>query len=138
MSWDAKTTSISVIIRNKTCFRFNFFCFYLHTHSILYRFSVDFYSFFAIQISALLSRDNKKMFPRGNICHVLYPVNWRFSIVTKQFFSIRHVYSVSAIVMVFFAFFHSPCSCSPYEISSFTWKWHNRTPVTYTCCIRNQ
>lgn len=121
-----------------------------HEHFISFRFSMDFYSIFFFVCVTLhfesqlclvvrLQQEAKrkkvpKTFPRCNICHVLYPVNWRFSIVIKQFFFYLFRFVMFArfwviVVVVIVAFLFGGaltplrCMCSvPYEISSFTWK----------------
>lgn len=82
--------------------------------------------FFALYISnfdcVLLSvcriekkKNVAKTFPRCNICHVLYPVNWRFSIVIEPFFfslsrspiSNQCVFTWFRLVLLFSSFFPS-------------------------------
>lgn len=124
-SWDARTASTSIITQNTTCFDF----FFRHKQFISFRFSTDFCSlFFCLShfesqlylVVRFVARKKNvpKTFPRCNICHVLYPVNWRFSIVTKQFFfvlfvSIRCVCTVSVIVIVFYFLCSSVRACAP-------------------------
>lgn len=92
-----------------------------------------------------------KTFPRCNNCHVQYPFLpclWLLSfslliVLICRVISRSLARSLSVLCNQLFNYFvlyslydfpSSQCRL-PYEISSFTWKWHNITlPVTYTCC----
>lgn len=128
---------------------FLFLCLYQRKHAIFISIFRGFLFIFRNStVCTVVRLQEKKCFP-GVIFVMFYIRLIGVSALSQNnlfffFFFIRHVYSVSAIVMVVF-FFYLSAFFLPHSVHlpalwnlSFTWKWHNRTPVTYTCCIRNQ
>lgn len=76
---------------------------------ILFQFSMDFYSFFFwsdSNLNCILLSDFEKRVPktcpRCNICHVLYPDNWRFSIVAAHFFFFSGMFTRFSVIVIVF------------------------------------
>lgn len=147
---------------------FFFLMSFRHKHFISFRFSMDFYSFFfllclfhfayvsvasfesQLYLVVQLQQEKKKVpktFPRCNICHVLYPVNWRFSPLSQNRFAFfSHSFWIGMFarfrllsLLLFFFLSLSPC-CAWRAL----WKslhLHENNIIsqchshTYTCCV---
>lgn len=79
---------------------------------------------FGCPVAVALKREKKiaENISQVYICHVLYPVNWRFSIVIKQFFKnlFRCLHGFGYCCFFFFISLFLACQRVPYEISSLT------------------
>lgn len=157
MSCERYSASIVIIIPNTTCnvcFFFIRFTVKIHTFRKPKKNSskwTDFHWVVLLNTIHWRKRENcRKHFPgviivmfNTHFCHVCGCFLFHSRLFSFVAWSLVRSLSLSVLCNQLFNYFvlyslydfpSSQCRL-PYEISSFTWKWHNITlPVTYTCC----